>query len=265
MRSPVFIALMVFLFSSGAAQEKSINVITQPSWPPGSYVPVRIEIRNTGMNDFARFYQDLPQGFSVKKGNTAGADFYWDNNQVNFVWVKLPEDEIIQISYLAMADESLAGSFRLGGRLDYVVEGKERKSVEFRPVIISLDQDAHVEEDLDEFYNESEEVQEDNVIPPDTEIIEKSQKVKFRIQVAISSERITKPELEKRINCGLKYDIIILRTGNMYKYQSGSFAKYTGASFYLNELKSHGVNDAFIVAYRGDEQISVELARTLTE
>lgn len=265
MRSLVFIALMVFLFSTVASQEKSINVITQSSWPPGSYVPVRIEIRNTGMNDFARFYQDLPQGFSVKRGNTAGADFYWDNEQVNFVWVKLPEDEIIRISYLAMADESLAGSFRLGGRLDYVIEGKERKSVEFRPVIISLDQDAHVEEDLEEFYSESEDVPEDNLISTDTLIIENSQEVEFRIQVAISSERITKSELEKRINCGLKYDIITLRTGNMYKYQSGSFANYPGASVYLDELKKQGVNDAFIVAYRGDEQISVELARTLTE
>ncbi|MEA1887715.1 MAG: hypothetical protein U9N72_10955 [Bacteroidota bacterium] len=263
MRFVVFIALMVFLSPAAASQEKSINVITQPSWPPGSYVPVRIEIRNAGMNDFARFYQDLPQGFSIKSGNTAGADFYWDNNQVNFIWLKLPEDEIIRISYLAMADESLAGSFRLGGRLDYVIEGKERKSVEFSPVIISLDQDANVEEDLEEFYRE--EIHDDNVISPDRVIIEKPQEIKFRIQVAIASEQITKSELEKRIRCGLKDDIIILRTGNIYKYQSGSFTTYPEASVYLDELKGQGLNDAFIVAYRGDEQISVELARTLTE
>ena len=51
----------------------------------------------------------------------------------------------------------------------------------------------------------------------------------------------------------------------MYKYQSGAFPTYSEASVYLAELKSKGVNDAFIVAYRGDEQISVNLARTLTE
>ncbi len=263
MRSIVFISLMT-LFSCGAAsQDKSINIITQQSWPPGSYVPVRIEIINSGLNNFARFYQDLPQGFSVKRGNTAGADFYWENNQVNFVWVKMPEDEIIRISYLAMANAALTGSFRLGGKLDYVIDGKERKSVEFSPVIIRLDKDATIEEDLEEFYQE--EIDENIIVQSDTLIPEVKQEIEFRVQVAISSQQITRAELESRISCQLKYDIILLRTGNMYKYQSGAFKTYSTASEYLGELKSKGVSDAFIVAYRGDEQISVELARSLTE
>ena len=35
------------------------------------------------------------------------------------------------------------------------------------------------------------------------------------------------------------------------------------AARYLEELKSGGVNDAFIVAYRNDEQIPVDEARSL--
>jgi hypothetical protein len=263
MKSIVFITLMTFLSTAVSSQDKSINVITQTSWPPGSYVPVRIELTNTGLHDFARFYQDLPQGFSVKKGNTAGADFYWENNQVNFVWVKMPEDEIIRISYLAMADETLTGSFRLGGKLDYVIEGKERKSVEFIPVLIRLDKDATVEENLDEFFQE--EARENNVIQTETVVPEVQQKIEFRVQVVISSQHLTKAELEQRIKCQLKYGITILKTGNMYKYQSGAFKTYSEALVYLDELKSKGVNDAFIVAYRDDEQISVSLARKLTE
>lgn len=259
----MFISLMTILSCGAASQDKAINIITQQSWPPGSYVPVRIEIINRGLNDFARFYQDLPQGFSVKRGSTAGADFYWENNQVNFVWVKMPEDEIIRISYLAMADAALTGSFRLGGKLDYVIDGKERKSVEFSPVIIRLDKDATIEEDLEEFYQEG--IDESIIIQSDTLIPEVQHEIEFRVQVAISSQQITKAELESRISCQLKYDIILLRTGNMYKYQSGAFKTYSTASEYLDELKSKGVSDAFIVAYRGDEQISVELARTLTE
>jgi len=263
MRSIVFISLMTLLSYGAASQDKSINIITQQSWPPGSYVPVRIEIINKGLNDFARFYQDLPQGFSVRRGNTAGADFYWENNQVNFVWVKMPKDEIIRISYLAMADAALTGSFRLGGKLDYVIEGKERRSVEFNPVIIRLDRDATIEEDLEEFYQE--EIDENTIIQSDTLIPKVKKEIEFRVQVAISSQQITKAELERRISCQLKYGIIILRTGNMYKYQSGAFKTYSEAFAYLSELKNKGVNDAFVVAYRGDEQISVELARTLTE
>ncbi|MDT8401729.1 MAG: SPOR domain-containing protein [Bacteroidales bacterium] len=264
MRYPVFIILMLLLSLTVVSQEKSINVITQPAWPPGSFVPVRVEIRNDGRHEFARFYQDLPQGFSVRSGETAGADFYWENNQVNFVWVKMPEDEIIRISYLAKADEVLKGSFKLGGTLNYVIDGATRKTVEFGPLIIRLDINAPVEENLEEFNRE--EAATVNIIPLDTVIKQElTQKVEFRVQVAISSEHLTKPELEKRIACPLKYGIKVLKTGNMYKYQSGTFPKYTEASSYLEDLKSKGVRDAFLVAYRGDEQISISLARTLTE
>ncbi len=256
--------LILFFSFDTFSQDKSINVITQSSWPPGSYVPVRIEIHNNGMQEFARFYQDLPQGFSVRSGETAGADFYWENNQVNFVWVKMPKNEIIKVSYLAKADEMLKGSFRLGGTMDYVIERDKRRSFEVDPVIIRLDQDAIVEDNIEGFY--SEEVRTDK--PVTTSIVIKKeipQKVEFRVQVAISSEQITKQELENRIGCPLKYNIIILKTGNMYKYQSGAFTNYTEASAYLADLKSRGVNDSFLVAFRGDEQISISLARALTE
>ncbi|MBS0010566.1 MAG: hypothetical protein KFF49_04110 [Bacteroidales bacterium] len=267
MRNTVIIALLTFISSAAFAQDKAITVLTQNTWPPGTYVPVRIEIVNKGLNDFARFYQDLPQGFTVKKGNTAGADFYWDNKQVNFVWVKMPEDEIIRISYLARADKSLKGSFSLAGKLDYVVNDDRRHSVEYGPLIIYLDDNAVVEDDLESFY--SEETPPGDLLKQDTIIStvqeEEAQKIEFRIQVAIASEQISKAELEDRIGSPLAHGIKVLRAGNIYKYQSGAFGNYQQASFYLADLKGRGVTDAFIVAYRGDEQISVSLARTLTE
>jgi len=256
--------ILVLSFSLQAvSQEESVHVITQSSWPPGSYVPVKIEIRNMGLNEFARFYQDLPRGFTVRRGQTAGADFYWENNQVNFVWVKMPGDEIIHLSYLAKADPVLKGSFRLGGKLDYVVEGDKRETLEFGPVIIRLDPDAVVEENIEDFYAEEPEAADTR--PAETVVRKESPvNVELRVQVAISSEQITKQELEKRIGCSLEYDVKIVKAGNMYKYQAGSFSSYEEASAYLDNLKKRGVKDAFLVAYRGDEQISISLARALT-
>lgn len=263
MRYPGLIILMLFFTLHAASQDRSINVITQSSWPPGSYVPVKIEIRNMGLNEFARFYQDLPRGFSVRRGETAGADFYWENSQVNFVWVKMPGDDIIRLTYLAKADPVLKGSFRLGGTLDYVVDGDKRESLEFDPVIVRLDPDAIVEENIEDYY--AEEPVTDEAMPAETVVKkEAAPVVEYRVQVAISSEQITKQELEKRIGCSLQHDVTILRTGNMYKYQTGSFSTYAEASAYLDDLKKRGVNDAFLVAYRGDEQISISLARALS-
>ncbi len=266
MRYLFLIVLTVLLGVNTSGQEGMVRIITQPEWPPGKYVPVRIEVKNTGMDGFARLYQDLPQGFDIRKGNTAGADFYLENNQVNFVWVSIPETDIITVSYLAKADESLTGSFRMAARIDYIINGDERRTEETEPVLILLDRNADVEEVLsisgsgpeEPFVNQS--VKHDTITVKD-HVAE----VEFRVQVAISSEHLSKEELENRINCKLRYRIKILRTGNMFKYQSGVFNKYDEASVYLNELKECGVNDAFIVAFRGEEQIPVELARTLSE
>lgn len=265
MRFAASTILVLFFCQVALSQEKYVNVHTMPEWPPGSFVPVRIEIINPLIGGFARFYQDLPQGFTVKKGQTAESDFYWDNNQVNFVWVKTPGYDTIRISYLAKADESLTGSFRLGGKLDYVINGDERKTLEFGPVIIHLDKNARVDEDIEDIIAETEAEPAYTITADTVTREEQEEKVEFRVQVAISSDQISKPELESRIGCSLKYGITVLTAGNMYKYQSGNFAKYTEASVYLDELKKMGVKDAFIVAYRGREQISIELARTLTE
>lgn len=265
MRYPGLILLMLMLIGPVYPQDKVINVITPAAWPPGTYVPVRIEITLGSSYEFARFYQNLPQGFTVRSGETAGADFYWENNQVNFVWLKMPAEKTIRISYLAKADELLKGSFRLGGTLDYVVDGDRRNTVNYGPMIIKLDENAVVEEGIEDHFVEEEKEDINVPVKDKVENEEIQQKIEFRVQVAISSDQLTKPELEQRIGCPLKYDINMLRTGNMYKYQNGAFPNYALASAYLDELRSKGVKDAFLVAYRGSEQISISLARTLTE
>ncbi len=278
------LAVLLVLFPSMAlCQDLPVNVITQSSWPPGKYVPVRIEIANPGSDGFARFYQDLPQGFTVKSAETAGADFYWENMQVNFVWLKMPADKVVSISYLAKADAALSGSFRLGGRLDYLTDGDTRKSVECESLVIYLDRKAEVEEDMEGFFREEEDltgaavkkvdiagtedatVKGDTAVKDDAVVKEKSPSVVFRVQVAIASEQVTQKELEERIDCSLEHGITVLTAGSMFKYQSGTFKTYPEAAVYLEELKGRGLDDAFIVAYRDSEQISVNLARTLTE
>jgi len=250
------------LLAVSYSQEVGVTLLTQPLWPPGKAVVVTVEISKGSASGFARFFQDLPQGFFVEQVNSAGADFYWENNQVNLIWVKLPDDKVLRVQYLVTADGSLGGSFRLGGRFDYIVNGRERRSVESDPMLIRL--------------NKSAPVSEVSLLPRDTAIADKPvtgrdttivvkpvETVVYRVQVAISSQRLSDSDLEERIGCKLEQEVTILRSGNMFKYQSGSFSRYEEALVYLNSLKGQGVSDAFIVAFRGAGQISVDLAKTL--
>lgn len=263
----IFAAIsLLFLLPVVYGQDVKVSVECQGSWPPGMSVPVTVVISKGQAGGFARFFQDLPQGFRVEPVETNGADFYWDNNQVNLVWLALPSVEVVKVQYLVTPDASLSGSFRLGGRFDYIVQNKERKSVEVSPLLIRLDRKAVVEEVVKvEALGDNQTVVLQQDIPVVTEQVKPvSPKVDFRVQVAIASQRLLREELESRIGCRLTYDVITLKSGNMYKYQSGSFGKYEEALDYLSDLKKCGVKDAFIVAFMGGEQISIELARSLT-
>ena len=269
---PVFIPLLFLAFTL-TAQEVSVSVTTQDSWPPGKNVPVTVKISKGGLKGFARFYHDLPRGFIVENVFSDGADFFRDNNQVNYVWLDLPDKEVITIQYLARADELLAGSFSISGRFDYIPDGKRRVSVMAESASISLERSASVESvelmeaDKDErelFVNDSIAGQETKPGKIREEDKASESDISFRVQVSISSQRFSQPELEERIGSKLKHGLRILETGNMFKYQSGSFKSYSEAAEYLGELKNNGVEDSFIVAYNKGRQISIKDAQSLT-
>lgn len=269
---PVFIPLL-FLTVALTAQEVSVSVITQDSWPPGRNVPVTVKITKGKLKGFARFYHDLPRGFIVENVFGDGADFFRDNNQVNYVWLDLPDKDIVTIQYLARADELLAGSFSITGRFDYIQDGKRRVSVLAESASISLDRSASVEsvEFMKTDEAEPEVIVNDSITGQENkpEEIKEADKarvsdISYRVQVSISSQRFSQGELEDRIGSKLKHGVRILETGNMFKYQSGSFKSYSEAAEYLDELKNKGVVDSFIVAYNKDSQISIKDAQSLT-
>lgn len=259
----LFLLVSLLLASSLlTAQEVTVTVSCQEDWPPAKAVPVTITLQNVPAGVFARFHQTFPLGFSVRESEVAGADFFRDNNQINYVWLDFPAAQVVQVQYLVTPHESLSGSFRLTGRFDYVgSDGETRYSVDMPPKLIRLDPGAVVLP-AEPLRRVTKSVREPEItIPP---VITKSgNDVTYRVQVAIASLQLTREELEDRIGFPLRHGMTMLRSANLYKYQSGSFENYPEASGYLEELKKGGVNDAFIVAYRGDEQIPVDLARSL--
>ena len=269
MRTIISVFLLVTGMMTLYSQEAEIFVRVQDHWPPGKVVPVTVEIVKGEAEDFARLFHSFPTGFSVENVNSGGGDFFWDNNQVNYVWTDLPDDKVIRVQYLARADQLLAGTFSLQLRFDYVLDSKERKSVYSDDIFIVLDRDAIVENTyLEPVTDPGKEVselkaEEEKMIEGKAEIEKKEEVLDFRIQVSIASSRFSQEELEERINCKLKHGMKVLKTGSMYKYQSGSFKSYDMAADYLKELRSYGVEDAFIVAFRNNVQISIKEAQEI--
>ena len=83
----------------------------------------------------------------------------------------------------------------------------------------------------------------------------------FRIQVAISSTDIgTNAKKFAPLT-----DVRIYRHQGMYKYTSGNEKKLEDALLLLEEIKKKGFKDAFVIAFRGEERITVQQAVDILE
>jgi len=91
---------------------------------------------------------------------------------------------------------------------------------------------------------------------------DKSSGIILRIQVKSSSEPIPEEKIREEAGIPAKEKITIVKAGGIYKYQVGAFADYDKAAEMLKALKENGIRDAFIVAFRGSEQIPVSHVRS---
>ncbi len=85
--------------------------------------------------------------------------------------------------------------------------------------------------------------------------------VSFRIQVALSKSdmKLSNPKFK-----GLS-DVKMYRHQGLYKYTSGNEASLDDALTLLDVIKKKGFSDAFVVAFRGSERITIAEARSILD
>lgn len=83
--------------------------------------------------------------------------------------------------------------------------------------------------------------------------------VEFRVQIFAKNNRINNPSQIYR-NVQFEFPIVENVFNGLYRYSTGSFRTYGEAEAYAHRLQSRGVHDAFVVAYRGNERISITAA-----
>ncbi|HMM12775.1 MAG TPA: SPOR domain-containing protein [Bacteroidales bacterium] len=83
-----------------------------------------------------------------------------------------------------------------------------------------------------------------------------SRDFEFRVQIYAASRRINNPQSLFR-NVQFESPIVENVFNGLYRYSTGSFASYSEAEAYAKRLQSRGIHDAFVVAYRNNERISI--------
>ncbi len=132
------IYILVSLFVGSLFQgDVSLTMDVAPKINAGTELLVKISLKKKDIGGFCRFQQELPAGFSAASVSTSNADFTFKDQKVRFIWLKLPDEENIEISYKITCDERLKGSVNLTGKFSYINEN-ERQSVEVTPQLLTI-------------------------------------------------------------------------------------------------------------------------------
>jgi len=117
--------LACFSFSA-AGQDVEISIDHPTRVRAGEDFLVTVHIQKGTLTDYSRFSQDLPLGLTAVNVSSPNADFSFDNQRIRVIWLKLPDNPQVSVSYNIHVNERLKGTFTLGGVFAYVVEDERR-------------------------------------------------------------------------------------------------------------------------------------------
>jgi hypothetical protein len=120
------ILVLACLSYSVDAQEVDISIDHPTRVRAGEEFTVTVHIEKGTLTDYSRFSQDLPLGLSASNVSSPNADFSFDNQRIRIIWLKLPENPQVTVSYHIQVNERLKGTFTLGGVFAYVVDDERR-------------------------------------------------------------------------------------------------------------------------------------------
>lgn len=108
----ISLSLITILLSDGIEIETNLpKEIVKDS----TYI-VDVVIKKGDLFGFAKYQQDFPEGFDVKPVETSEASFTYADGKMKFIWMALPEEDEVKITYALTAYE--------GAPLEALVEGK---------------------------------------------------------------------------------------------------------------------------------------------
>ncbi|MFP4025465.1 MAG: hypothetical protein ACLFVR_13155 [Thiohalospira sp.] len=113
----------------------------------GNEIIVEVTLNKSDFESFARFQQEIPAGLTPVPVQTANADFSFKDQKVKFIWLKLPADEQITLSYKLEVDQRLKGTFDLKGTFSYIADN-ERKTKELSPQNITITPSSKIDPNL---------------------------------------------------------------------------------------------------------------------
>ena len=205
--------LGIFLFSWFIDQEIDVKMNTPTEVQAGESFRVDLSIEKGSIQSFSRYIQDLPYGLTAERISSANADFSFEDQRVRLIWLKLPSDNLITVSYNILVDKRLKGNFELKGEFAFVEENQRRSMEVSAEYSINIIPSPDIAESLIVDINDFEQMLRESGQSPDEFnklAVTRSEAVKFgnyqyKIELLIKKGDLSKfAKIEERIPAGYR-------------------------------------------------------------
>lgn len=247
---------------------------------------VDVKIKKGPIKGFAKFQEVLPAGFTAKGGKTNGSSFSVSDGKLKFVWVSLPNDEELNVSYVLEKTDATSADAKLdNGEFSYL-ENDQSKKVKFstdalgnntsndvvktetppvtnpvttpEPVNTNTVASTTTPEPIKTEVTPVEPVKSE----PKDVVTKKEGNVQYSVQVGAFRNAIQSDVLSKKFNISETIKSEMAEGYN--KFMIGSFNEYKQARSHREYVKQKGCSSAFVVAYNGAKRITVQEALMIT-
>ncbi|MEO8086650.1 MAG: hypothetical protein ABI763_07520 [Bacteroidota bacterium] len=248
--------------SSGEVERK-IFAITPES---GEYKVV-LSIHPRSGENTARFVDNIPAGFTVSEISSSGAKFMFSDQKATFLWSQLPAEPIIKISYNLVAQSDKSGNPEVSGMLVYGGDDESKTNVASASTNVIPDgsvtasaeqQSQHIAENL--VAQENEKSTAGKLV---TYIPAPQKGIFYKIQIAATRKSPLRDDRFFQQKYHFDQHVDLTEQNGWRKYMVGNFDSYASASSFSQRTKEK-IPDAFVVAYRNADRISIKEARTET-
>lgn len=117
--------LLIFqaLFEGGVSVTQNVPATANP----GSEFVLEVTINKGDIAGFAKYSQELPDGFTASVVDANGGNFSFSEKNVKIIWMSLPADKEFKIKYKVAVGADVKGSFPIAAKLSYL-ENNEKKT-----------------------------------------------------------------------------------------------------------------------------------------
>lgn len=121
----------------------------------GNEFEVTLTFNKGDLKDYSRFSQDLPLGFTASNVVSPNADFTFSDQRIRIIWLKLPDEQEVEVKYAIDVHERLSGKLELTGTFAYVNMGERAYLNLPEPEVVNIlpnpDLDQSLVVDISEF------------------------------------------------------------------------------------------------------------------